>query len=358
MFKNKGDYPLTVGNLIVDNRLGNFPRYYIGREDDCLMQIPDEIRKSVAFVCFADKDGIQLAGTAFFVVIGAHEIGYVFGYVVTAKHVIVAVQRTSVDGKALLRVNMKAGPSQFVETRVFDWQFHPNEPSVDVAVLPLWLPRDQVDFLPIPVEMAATNKVIQDEAIGVGDDVFLTGLFVNHVGRNRNLPIVRAGNIALMPEEPVQTAELGPIDAFLVETRSIGGLSGSPVFVYTGSMRLIGNTNLMGGGNRFYWLGLMHGHWSIEAPGHDDLTKDAFENERVNMGIAIVVPVSRILEVINQEVFVKARQQKIEETQKATLPQADTMDAPLTKEAFEDTLKKVNRPITPWSPGRIGDAED
>ena len=80
--------------------------------------------------------------------------------------------------------------------------------------------------------MVATDKVINDNAIGVGDEVFLTGLFANHIGQQRNLPIIRVGNIALMPEEPVQHPSLGPIDAYLIEARSIGGLSGSPVFVH------------------------------------------------------------------------------------------------------------------------------
>jgi hypothetical protein len=42
-----------------------------------------------------------------------------------------------------------------------------------------------------------------------------------------------------MPEEPVET-ELGPMEAFLIEARSIGGPSGSPCFVSLGQYRLIG----------------------------------------------------------------------------------------------------------------------
>ena len=48
----------------------------------------------------------------------------------------------------------------------------------------------------------------------------------------------------------------------------------------------------------FYLLGLMHGHWDRVVP--VDVTGDDIEFESVNMGIAIVVPAKKILEVINQ----------------------------------------------------------
>lgn len=340
---------------MVDNRLGNCPRYYIGGEDDCLMRVPDEVRKCVAFACFNGKTGRALAGTVFFVAIDSREIGYIFGYAITAKHVIAGIQKDSVDGKALLRVNMKSGSSQFVETDVSAWKFHPDDSSVDVAVLPLWLPQDQVDFVAIPVELAATDPIIQKEQIDVGDDVFLTGLFVSHYGQQKNLPIVRTGNIALMPGEPVQTRDLGPVEAYLIEARSIGGLSGSPVFVH-----LAPATRFLPGqppeqrmvfGSKFYWLGLMHGHWDMGLPDKDVMVEDALTNERVNMGIAIVIPATKVLEVINQEVFMKSREEEIKRRQRITLPTADTpaTDA-LTEEEFDRTLRQVSQRVSPSEP--------
>lgn len=287
------------------------PRYYISKEDDSLVQIPPEVRKTVAFACFRDRrtnGAIGLGGTAFFVALGSRNISLFFGYAVTAKHVIAKIQQYSTDGKVLLRVNVKEGPSQFLESDASDWRFHPDDPVVDVAVLPLFLPQDKFDVLPIGMEMAVTEQVFKDHAIGVGDEVFLPGLFVNHFGRQQNLPIVRVGNIAAMPEEPVAT-ELGLMDAYLVEARSVGGLSGSPVFVSLGSTRTFGNQTRLATGNIFYWLGLMHGHFQVGPISNDDVvSQDASGREYVNMGIAIVVPVSKILEVINQEAFAKARE--------------------------------------------------
>ena len=75
-----------------------------------------------------------------------------------------------------------------------------------------------------------TEKVIKENEIEVGEEVFVTGLFSHHHGQSKNIPIVRVGNISAMPEEKIQTKE-HLMDAYLIEARSIGGLSGSPVFV-------------------------------------------------------------------------------------------------------------------------------
>lgn len=277
------------------------------------MQIPDDVRKSVAFVCYRankDSDILKLAGTAFYVMLPPDETNFTFGYIVTAKHVIVNIKENSVDGIVYIRSNKKDATSALTTSHVADWRFHPEDPSIDVAAIPGFLSQDIFDVLPIGDDLVASDKVINEHRIGVGDEVFFPGLFSNHVGQERNLPIVRTGSIALMPGEPVQVKDLGPIDAYLIEARSIGGLSGSPVFVYLGSSRIYGNTVRTGKSLRFYWIGLIHGHWDLNVSGEDSQVGDALTNERVNMGIAIVIPVEKILEVINQKELVDLREER------------------------------------------------
>ena len=285
------------------------------------MQIPDEIRKCVVFACYNTSAGIQLAGTAFFMSYPLGETQFQVAYIITAKHVIEGISKRSVDQKVYLRMNLKKGGIIFVETPIKDWIFHPKESNVDVAVLNLTPKPDIVEYRTLPFNMAATEEIVQKEEIGVGDDVFLTGLFVNHFGSQRNIPIIRVGNIASMPEEKVHTEDLGDIDAYLVEARSIGGLSGSPVFAYLGAMRRIGTSIQMGRqGPLFYWIGLMHGHFDLSKYGIDNLAKDSIANLKINMGIAVVVPVWKILEVINQEVFMKARESELRKVLKESMP--------------------------------------
>jgi len=112
-----------------------------------------------------------------------------------------------------------------------------------------------------------------------------------------------------MPEEPVSRGDLGPIDAYLVEARSIGGLSGTPVFVHMGGVRTLAGKARFRGGS-FYWLGLMHGHWDLPVSYTDSLAENISTGERVNMGIAIVVPAMKILEVLTQPQLVEMRRRE------------------------------------------------
>ena len=168
--------------LKVDYRLGGIPEYKLVEEDDSLMQIPDEIRKCVVFVCYKTTKGIKMAGTAFFVSVQLEIPEYYVTYLVTAKHIIEGIKQRSIDQKVYVRMNLKSKPAKLIQTPIENWLFHPQEANVDVAMLNLMPPHDIFDYLTIPLEMAATEEIIKSEEIGVGDDVFLTGLFANHYG--------------------------------------------------------------------------------------------------------------------------------------------------------------------------------
>ncbi len=309
--------------MIVDYRIGGIPRYRLVDEDDT-MQIPDEVRKCVAFVCFRDNDGIKLAGTAFLFSVLIGDGTRMSTYFVTAKHVIDGISKKTVDQKVMLRLNTKDEGAKLIESPIDKWLFHPFESNVDVAVLS-WSPSQEVfDYKVIPIEMAATREVIGKEKISIGDDVFLTGLFKNHYGQERNIPIIRVGNIAAMPEEKVHTKKMGDVEAFLIESRSIGGLSGSPVFAYVGSLRRYDKGYQLGRkGFAFYLLGLMHGHYDLEHMELDGIKEDTLYNLEVNLGIAIVIPIWKILEVINQKIFVAARELAWKQYKEKFLPTPD-----------------------------------
>jgi hypothetical protein len=263
-------------------------------------------------------------GTAFFVGIGSEtvqEVSYV--YVVTAKHV-----ATALEGQEfLLRLNTKDGGSMFVPSGPSPrWCLHPTDESVDVAAL-AWVQPDMVEYKHVSITMFLTDETIRSQSIGTGDEVFITGLFVHLAGSKRNLPIVRMGNIAMMPDEPVPT-NMGPIEAYLIEARSIEGLSGSPAFVR--------QTVPVGIGN-FYLLGLMRGHWDIPPQARDDqiTTDDEEAFGKVNMGIAVVVPAKKISEVLNQPRLVEARKRKDEEFRKERMP---TLDEAMDRQAQQSEI--------------------
>ena len=168
-----------------------------------------------------------------------------------------------------------------------------------------WTPdAKKVEWKAIPASMLLTRAIAEEHTIGPGDELFFPGLLVTHHGKNRNLPIIRAGTIAAMREEPVLTKAYGEIDAYLVEARSIGGLSGSPVFVNVGPGR---GGIVIHEGPSFFLLGLMHGHYDSELTDTDIALEDEPRAGQVNMGIAIVIPAEKIREALDQEEFAAQR---------------------------------------------------
>ena len=176
--------------------------------------------------------------------------------------------------------------------------------------------------------MIATNEIIKQDSIGIGNELFVTGLFVGHYGKKRNTPIIRAGNIAAMPEEKVETEEFGDIDAYLIEARSIGGLSGSPVFVFLDSRRTRRvkfpneNEDKIFSGRVFYLLGVVHGHWDRKENEINDDTQD-IDGGKINTGIAIVIPATKLLEIIDQPKFLQQRKLLTEKRRRENLPIPD-----------------------------------
>ena len=264
------------------------------------MRVPDEVRQCVVFLGQSQVDadgneGLYLRGTAFFVHVPSESLeNWGYTYLVTARH----VAERLVGGEFFIRVNDTSGGSELVWSGGVRWWTHPFDPIVDVAAFPWSPPREHVEYKTVPSRMFVNDEIIADNNIGIGDEVFMTGLFAHMTGSRRNLPILRMGNIAMMPPEPVPTRE-GLMDAYLIEARSLGGVSGSPAFVRQTAPVGIGS---------FHLLGLMHGHWDIPVEAKNDhLSGGSDLLGSVNMGIAIVVPAAKILQVLNHTGLVAMR---------------------------------------------------
>ena len=274
--------------IYCDKRIGDEPRYVLSNSEPSLVIVPDEVRKCVAFIGYRPAGGIpRFAGTCFFAgrpVEGVPDRN--FFYAITAKHVLDGIRDAGCN-EILLRLNQKDGSAVWASSSLSDRFYHPDESEVvDVAVAYFNLP-DGIDHLIYPLASTATEERIDKEGIGVGEEVFFPGLFIHHYGKGRNLPILRAGNIAAMPEEKVDT-QLGPIDAYLVEARSIGGLSGSPVFVHLGLARFVDGSVKFSTipSGIFYLLGLMQGHFAPHSTDIDTTDADDTKSkERINMGM-------------------------------------------------------------------------
>lgn len=153
-----------------------------------------------------------------------------------------------------------------------------------------------------PESLFLTNldSTFSEWEVGEGEEVFITGLFKHHYGENRNLPIVRVGNIAALPEEKIQCGG-HKRDAYLIEARSIGGLSGSPVFLNPDLIRNIGNEIKINQERLPLLIGLIHGHYDSNLSEVDNISEDTNSTEKINAGIAIVTPISKLIEIFEQD---------------------------------------------------------
>ena len=187
---------------------------------------------------------------------------------------------------------------------------------------------------------------------GVGDDIFIVGLFRSHYGNERNFPVVRVGNLAALREEPIKTEYAGYVDAYLIEARSIGGLSGSPAFVAIPFVRIREGLDRQSIGTVAVFLGLVHGHFDIQ-----DLNSDVVsDTERgstagIHTGMGVVIPVEKIIATMEHPDFVEDRRRKAIELEGGSTPDlAENMGAAWeanpesNQEQQEDFNRLVARP--------------
>ena len=248
-------------------------------------------------------------------------------YAVTARHTILDYK----DEIIFIRVNTTDGCFEDLRTLASNWTPHP---ETDVAVYDMIRFKAEInipglggqpdtklaDICTMNFTMLATSDYLNQTQVGEGHEVFILGLFTGHSGKKQALPIIRFGNIALMPREPVEVFfsqtdmrnnVKNYIAAHLVECRSMRGLSGSPVLFYEpplGSNEVMGPTTLGAAMmTRFQLpviLGLVHGLYEEE---ESRLVKE------INAGISIVIPSQKIRETIMQKKLAGERKQALEE---------------------------------------------
>jgi hypothetical protein len=180
------------------------------------------------------------------------------------------------------------------------WHFHPDK-TVDIAI---------AGVVPDPAAEVASFTIgdffdlANPGDMGIGDEIFFPSLFSFAYGDEQRIqPILRHGNLAMLPDKQVQT-EYGFADVYLVEAHSLGGISGAPVYIRQTLAMKQKNTQT-GEERRFHGLGgmkllgVMYGHWDIDPSRKNSHTIEADQKRGVNVGIAMVTPASKILEVLN-----------------------------------------------------------
>lgn len=334
----------------VDRRRAGEPRWSLGKPDDADVRIPDDLLTCPVFFGGRDSEArLHYRATAFLISAPTKTSDNGAVYLVTARHNVLKAQREY--GNVWVRINTPDGGAEDLEITA-RWEC-PDDAASDIAAVP-FSPPFRYEAFPIPVRWFLTDEAVERRKVGVGEELVAVGLFSKHVGEARNLPIVRSGNIASMPQEPLIDAATGKeFHAYLAEVRSIGGLSGSPVFVALNPFVRMNEPDQVGvidgGGPEderdpqvFYLLGLVRGHWDTRM--ESDYGES--ESDRLNTGVAMVTPISEVLPLLELEVFVTHRK---EIDKKATVEGGMVQDwgdnDPSEFERFESlTRKLVNVP--------------
>jgi hypothetical protein len=201
-------------------------------------RIPDTLLDCVIYLYETEMDaqsGSRAGGTGFLVSIPAETEGAPAAlYAVTNSHVI------REGNSPVVRLNTQDGRTEVISLTTDQWHHHPD--GDDIAVCPIGLQPEHHRFLALDRSRWFLEEGdIGDLDVGPGDEIFFVGRFINHQGEQKNLPVVRWGNIAMLPYEPIRHPRGTLVESFLIEARSLSGFSGSPVFLYIGeSLRHMG----------------------------------------------------------------------------------------------------------------------
>jgi len=337
----------TISNILFPYR----PRRLAVGEIDYMEAVPEEYLRTVVFLCVDEQteSGTKRVpkATGFLVRVPIEgSINNALDYVVTARH---CIHEASSYRQIYIRENRKVG--KFIEfpTKIEDWYLHDN---ADVAAIPLFPSALPKGIKPTDIDQASLKisdfvgggpeyKFVGDTPFGireiqprVGHQIYFLGLFTEHYGTERNLPIARFGHISRMPDslEIEINNTYFHIVAYLVEFQSWGGHSGSPVFfLYPMVVEDQISLQFVEGGQKqnvtacvnLVWLtsfmGLISGHYDIskEAQKTGDILGEI--QVKLNSGIALVTPAEAVTQLLMREDLMEHRK-KLSKTAELNRP--------------------------------------
>jgi hypothetical protein len=284
---------LPVGTTIFDTAA---PLRPAGRRH---MLIDEDFREFVGYLGIDDgyvrASGPKPVATLFFIHFQDSNGGGI--YAVTARHCI--------NGGDRFYIQRRGAPEDIVVDSG-QWILHP---TTDIAVCPM---QDGI-FAASKAYRLSADVLSNRHFVSSGKEIFTVGLFARLAGRSAVEPIVRFGHVALATAEaeielaPVtQPGQLTLVHARLIETRSWGGESGSPVFIHSqyyqshrgppdnqGDLGVYTpgvprKSEIKASQTDCALLGLLHGHFQMDLPSREGSILD------VNAGIAVVIPVEYI----------------------------------------------------------------
>lgn len=315
-------------------------------------RIPDVAIDGVFYLYHSVKDadeGKNVGGTGFFVSMPTPTPRFNYVYAVSNWHNAVDV------GASVIRVNTFAGKPDIFDLGPEDWIFFPKKSDVAITA-PLQIKDSVHKAAAIPRRLFVDDKLIAQKEIGVGEDVFMIGRFIDHDGGATNLPATRFGNISVMPTL-VDHATGGNEPAYCIDMHSRTGFSGSPVFVYRmpgGNLNEAVRTGITQIASGFlYLLGIHFGQFPEEWPARtrgEEMTIDGLS------GMTLVCPAAAIAELLDSPSLVQGRQEGDEMLRKKPQIIAETATDNTVKVRdgmLRTMLSTPPQPRKPTAPKRV-----
>jgi len=166
-----------------------------------------------------------LVSKPFYVDIGGRSKRFYVPFMVSNLHV-------AIQGYPYIRLNKKDGRANIIDRECTDWVPHPSGDDIAATCVFHEINKIEDNVTHIRLSDFITPEKIEEYDLGVGEEVFMVGRFVNIQGREKIIPATRFGNISLMVQPLFNKAIIKDQESFAVEMRSRTGFSGSPVYVY------------------------------------------------------------------------------------------------------------------------------
>jgi hypothetical protein len=268
----------------------------------------------------AARRGVSYGGSGFLIAIpfeenieGTAPRSHV--YAVTNHHVI----NPDFGKSPVIRLNTMEGDTEIIPLTYDDWIHDWTEDDLALYMLDdtqmyrfSWYAQMPGGFI--------TDKDVEQGLIDIGTDTITIGRFIGFDGEQQNLPVVRFGNVAAANTHKVKHEIVPKMmqESLLIESRTIPGTSGSPVF----------NTILVPGHPDFAiprkLLGIVWGYSHNDIPIYRKKRRQLMKEiiARDNTGMSLVIPAWRLLNFLDRSDLVDDRkrieQQAIEDAENST----------------------------------------
>jgi hypothetical protein len=196
------------------------------------------------------------------------------------------------------------------EEQQVTWYF-PTDDSIDLAIVGFHI-KDEYDVTRLAPSFFFTHDKWPTYRIGPGDKVLTCGYFVHYAGSHQFQPIIREGSFAMEPDDVMAVPIGGKAKVYLADLHIIRGNSGSPLFLAPG-FTMGGHITDSNGGIPYGLLGIVSGFMYEDSQLTLHPANDFEGTLHANSGIAMIVPVDQLKDLLDAPEVQKERDAAFED---------------------------------------------